>query len=130
MDLITGGVIVAVLAAGAFTASAFFDYKKKTLTLAASNGKAKPKQSSFSDYIDGLPFALQQSINIYNEQLAICQKNGVAEDVALKSLKPLKDKIDLMQTLTKVPEPLLRLGANIADKGAKSLEKAVGDFGV
>ena len=57
------------------------------------------------------------------------KSRGFLKKQAEKILKPLWDKIQLMQTLQKVPDPLLRAGAGLADKGVAKINKILDNFG-
>lgn len=85
------------------------------------------KGNKFQNYIDNVPFALQQLQKLYEEQYNALPKE-MNDDDKKKTLKPIADRINLLQKVQDY-EPLARVGADIADKGVKVINKWMDKLG-
>lgn len=103
------------------------DLKKKAATIQATTGlKKNGGMPSLVDGLDQLPFVLEQTKAIYNQQYDECIAQKLPKEQAEKILKPLADKIKMMETLTHpVYGTAIKVGASIADKGIKAVGKAL-----
>src|SRR5579864_8381460 len=116
-------LVLGILLIFAYVIHTYFEYKKKTITIQSNAAGQKNKRDShFSDWIDNVPFAKQQAIAVYNQQYDECIKQKMPKEQAEKVLKPLMDKIKLLESVEKY-EPVVRVGAAIADKTTKLINK-------
>ena len=118
------GILVVILVFIAYMYSKSLDYLKKRMTLTSSNPASKRKNTPLQDYVDNIPFALNQTKQIYNDQYDRCIQEKMPKEQAEKVLKPLMDKIKLLESLQKY-EPLVRIGAGIGDKAKDVIEKTI-----
>lgn len=128
MDLYVFGIVVALIVAVALIVNNIIEYKKRAISIQSKVINKDKNGSHFQDYLDNLPMAKQQAINIYNQQLAECTKNKLTQEQAEAVLKPLLDKIKLLESIEKY-EPLARAGAMIADTGVNAVQKVLKDIG-
>jgi hypothetical protein len=89
-----------------------------------------PKRASktqLQDYMESLPMALDQAIKLYDEQVAVCNANQYPPEIAEKVLKPLRERIELLQNIKKY-EVIAKPAAQIGDKLLNKMGKLVDDI--
>lgn len=128
MDLYTLALAVVVLAFIAYVLERAVHLAEKNMQLRQQQQGKKDKNSSFQEMVDNIPFALEQTRKMYNETMETCEKQGLSLEDAKKALDPIEKRIKLLETL-QTWEPAVRVGANIADKGAKALNKIIDNIG-
>lgn len=142
MDIYTLILIIALLAFTAYIASKWFSLRTKALVVNQAVQTAKANKSTkFADMVENLPMALDQAQKIYAAQLAAAQEQAgklisekkITEEDAkamiTATMKPFKDKIDLLLTIDKIPAPILQVGANIGDTLTITANKMIKEFG-
>jgi hypothetical protein len=130
MNIYTFGIVVVALLVGAVVVTQFIELKKKQVGIQAKIPQSN-KPGSWEAKLDGLPFALDQSIKLFNDMIAQCDqqiKEGkMKQEDAEKILKPLQDRINLMKKVQDF-EPAARMGARIGDKVSKLAERYIDDL--
>lgn len=99
--------------------------------------RKKGETSHFQDQLAMLPQAKSYLVDMYNAQFTELEKQFKAtghptKEEAEKILKPLADKIKLIELATEHPigAPLARVGAALGDKGVNIVMKYMNNFGV
>lgn len=127
MDYPTLILIFGCMGFTAFVIHKVFEYKQKKLVSIQKQDTLKNKKdSSFEAQLDSLPQAIAQAEALYAEQLKIAQNTeGMTPERITAIMKPLKERLDLLHGIDKF-QPVVRVGAKIADNVVKELEKGFG----
>ena len=96
--------------------------------------KGKGKYSKMAEYVDTIPFVLEETINTYNTMQANCAAQNMPKEQADKILEPMLKNIHQLEKLNNVKnmpfgEPMLKIGASFADKGVEIVDKFLGNVG-
>lgn len=118
--IVSGGIILALI-----------DLRKTAVRrMAQQSGSFMQKKASktqFQDYLEQLEPALDQAIKLYDEQVAVCNSEKWPPEQAEKVLKPLKDRIDLLQKVKKY-EVIVKPAAKIGDTLTNKINAWVGEL--
>jgi hypothetical protein len=130
-----GFATVCVVAATAVTIKFLGTRTKiKAVEAKAIEQVQKGKYGQMAEYVDKIPFVLEETINTYNAMQANCAAQNMSKENSDKILEPMLKNIHRLEKLNNIKnmpfgEPMLKVGASFADKGVEIIDKFLGNVG-